>query len=186
MVSGRRAMAERGRFIALQGNADLIPAFFRGRNPDLTDQTSAHDLLNGYVPHAAYRAVGSEWESNPRGVPEACPSLSVGADLMKAGAVTFDYGNNIRQAAREGGCRRLNPGFVASPAVLRGERTFPTVIPPGSQRHQRADRPCWSFSRRCSAGALIPMAQKGPLPGLPARICGLGWRRRARFGLILE
>ena len=200
----RRAMAEkRPLSIALQGNAaDLIPAFHReGVIPDLlTDQTSAHDLLNGYVPHSlAYTEALDLRKSNPdeyqrRARESVVLHVRGMLDLMQAGAVTFDYGNNIRQAAREGGVQEAFafPGFVPAyirPLFCEGKGPFRWVALSGDPKDiERADRAVLElFPHDTALARWIPMAQKRVhFQGLPARICWLGYGERAQFGLALN
>ena len=200
----RRAVAEkRPLSIALQGNAaELIPAFFReGVVPDLlTDQTSAHDLLNGYVPHSlSYPEALALRKTNPAEY-ERRARESVGIhvrgmlDLMNAGAVTFDYGNNIRQVAREAGVEEAFafPGFVPAyirPLFCEGKGPFRWVALSGNPKDiERADRAVLElFPDDEALRRWIPMAQKKVhFQGLPARICWLGYGERSRFGLALN
>jgi urocanate hydratase len=200
----RRALSEkRPLSIALQGNAaELIPAFFReGVVPDLlTDQTSAHDLLNGYVPHSlSYAEALALRKGNPAEYQRrARESVAIHVrgmlDLMKAGAVTFDYGNNIRQAAREEGVKEAFafPGFVPAyirPLFCEGKGPFRWAALSGDPKDiERADRAVLElFPEDEALRRWIPMAQKKVhFQGLPARICWLGYGERARFGLALN
>ena len=200
----RHAMAQKKPLsIALHGNAaDLIPTFVReGVIPDLlTDQTSAHDLLNGYVPHSlSYAAALALRQSDPaeyqkRARESVVTHVRGMLDLMKAGAVTFDYGNNIRQAAREGGLEEAFafPGFVPAyirPLFCEGKGPFRWVALSGDpQDIERADRAVLElFPEDEALRRWIPMAQKKVhFQGLPARICWLGYGERARFGLALN
>jgi urocanate hydratase len=200
----RQALAQKKPLsIALHGNAaDLIPAFVReGVIPDLlTDQTSAHDLLNGYVPHSlSYAAALALRQSDPaeyqkRARESVVTHVRGMLDLMKAGAVTFDYGNNIRQAAREGGLEEAFafPGFVPAyirPLFCEGKGPFRWVALSGDpQDIERADRAVLElFPEDEALRRWIPMAQKKVhFQGLPARICWLGYGERAKFGLALN
>ncbi|HEV8374855.1 MAG TPA: urocanate hydratase, partial [Candidatus Polarisedimenticolia bacterium] len=204
-VSRARQAIAQGRplSIALQGNAaDLIPRFAReGVVPDLlTDQTSAHDLLNGYVPHALpYRDALDLRRSDPeeyqrRSRQSVATHVGGMLDLMDAGAITFDYGNNIRQAAREGGVSRAFdfPGFVPAyirPLFCEGKGPFRWVALSGEAADiHRTDRAILDlFPENEALGRWIRLAkEKVHFQGLPARICWLGYGERARFGLAIN
>jgi len=200
----RKAQRESRPFsIALHGNAaELIPRFARERVvPDiLTDQTSAHDLLNGYVPHGLpYAEALALRKSNPEEYQKrarASVALHVRGmlELMRSGAVTFDYGNNIRQAAREGGVTDAFdfPGFVPAyirPLFCEGKGPFRWVALSGDPKDiHRTDRAILElFPRDEALTRWIRMAQeKVPFQGLPARICWLGYGERAKFGLAIN
>jgi urocanate hydratase len=189
--------------IALHGNAaDLIPRFAREKViPDLlTDQTSAHDLLNGYVPHgmplaealALRAAQPAEYQRRAR---ESVAAHVRGMlDLMRAGAVTFDYGNNIRQAAREGGVEDAFgfPGFVPAyirPLFCEGKGPFRWVALSGDPRDiRRTDQAILElFPGDAALGRWIRLAgERIQFQGLPARICWLGYGERAKFGLAIN
>jgi urocanate hydratase len=189
--------------IALHGNAaDLIPRFAReGVVPDLlTDQTSAHDLLNGYVPHGLpFPEALALRQSDPAGY-QRCARASVAAhvrgmlDLMRAGATTFDYGNNIRQAAKEEGVSDAFafPGFVPAyirPLFCEGKGPFRWVALSGDAADiRRTDRAVLElFPEDEALRRWIRMAgERVKFQGLPARICWLGHGERARFGLALN
>ncbi len=200
----RRAQREgRPLSIALQGNAaDLIPRFAREKIvPDLlTDQTSAHDLVNGYVPHGVpYTEALALRTSEPQEY-EKRARESVGIhvegmlDLMGAGAVTFDYGNNIRQVAKEAGVTDAFafPGFVPAyirPLFCRGKGPFRWVALSGDPKDiARTDRAVLElFPEDEALARWIRMAgERVRFQGLPARICWLGYGERARFGLAIN
>ncbi|PYQ12363.1 MAG: urocanate hydratase [Acidobacteria bacterium] len=204
-VSRARRAVQAGcpRSIALHGNAaDLIPRFARdGVIPDLlTDQTSAHDLLNGYVPHGlSYRDALALRITDPEDYQKrSSASVAVHVrgmlDLMRAGAVTFDYGNNIRQAAREGGVEDAFdfPGFVPAyirPLFCEGKGPFRWVALSGDPKDiHRTDRAILElFPQDDALARWIRMAQqKVHFQGLPARICWLGYGERARFGSTIN
>jgi urocanate hydratase len=194
---------QRPRSIALHGNAaDLIPRFAREKViPDLlTDQTSAHDLLNGYVPHGmplaealALRAAHPA-EYQKRAKESVAAHVRGMLDLMRAGAVTFDYGNNIRQAAREGGVEDAFgfPGFVPAyirPLFCEGKGPFRWVALSGDPRDiRRTDRAILElFPGDAALGRWIRLAgERIQFQGLPARICWLGYGERAKFGLAIN
>ncbi len=187
--------------IALLGNAaEILPELVRrGVRPDMvTDQTSAHDPLNGYLP------AGWSWEeyrdraqTDPAAVVKAAKqSMAVHVRAMLAfqqqGVPTFDYGNNIRQMAKEEGGQclrfpRLRPG-LHPPAVLSRHRSVPLGRAVGRPAGHLQDRRQGQATdpRRCSPA---PLAGHGPrahqLPG-PAGAHLLGWpgaARQARPGL---
>jgi urocanate hydratase len=194
--------AKRALSVALVGNAaDVHPALVaRGITPDVvTDQTSAHDPLNGYVPAgvsleqaAALRAADA-----PEYVRRARHSMAtqVRAMLeMKArGAVVFDYGNNLRGEAVEGGLERERafsyPGFVPEyirPLFCLGKGPFRWAALSGDPADIAAtDRAALEeFPDDRRLHRWIPLAQRHvSFQGLPARICWLGYGERARLGL---
>jgi urocanate hydratase len=169
--------------------------------PDvLTDQTSAHDMLNGYVP------AGLTIE-DARGLRESDPDAYViqaqetvvrhvrsMAGLKERGAVTFDYGNNIRQQAQEAGLQDAFafPGFVPAyirPLFCEGKGPFRWVALSGDPKDiARTDEIVLElFGDDAGLRRWIRMAQeKVQFQGLPARICWLGYGQRARFGLALN
>src|SRR5262245_21620518 len=127
LVSAAR-VEKRALSVGLLGNcADVLPEMVRrGWIPDvLTDQTSAHDPLNGYVPHgvtleeAAQLRVSDPQTYIKRSIESMAIHVAAMLDMQKRGAVTFDYGNNIRTMAQEGGVRNAYdfPGFI--PAYIR-------------------------------------------------------------------
>jgi len=189
--------------IGLEGNcAAVLPEFVRrGVVPDvLTDQTSAHDPLNGYVPAGMSLAAALALrESDPREYVR-CSTASMAAhvramlDLMKRGAVTFDYGNNIRTVAFDAGVKGAFdfPGFVPAyvrPLFCEGKGPFRWVALSGDEKDlHRTDRLVLDlFPGNRHLQRWITMAQKRvAFQGLPARICWLGQGERARFGLALN
>jgi urocanate hydratase len=200
----RRAVRERRPLsIALEGNAaDLIPRFQKeGVVPDLlTDQTSAHDPLQGYVPHGlpyaealALRASDPE-EYQRRSRASIAVHVRGMLDLMQSGAVTFDYGNNIRQVAKEAGVQDAFafPGFVPEyirPLFCEGKGPFRWVALSGEARDiQRTDRAVLElFGDNPALTRWIQMAgEKVHFQGLPARICWLGYGERAKLGLAIN
>jgi urocanate hydratase len=189
--------------VGLVGNcADLIPLLARrGVVPDLlTDQTSAHDPIGGYIPQgldvtqaAALRA------ADPEGYRKrALESIALHVEgmlaLQKLGAVTFDYGNNIRTFAFEQGVKNAYdfPGFV--PAYIRslfceGRGPFRWAALSGEPSDiRRADELVLElFPENESLARWIRLAQKRVrFQGLPARICWLGYGERDKFGLALN
>ncbi len=189
--------------IALLGNAaDALPRLAAGSLvPDLvTDQTSAHDLLNGYVPHGIpFQEALRLRRSDPAEYLRRS-SVSVAAHvramlaLKEKGAVVFDYGNNIRQAAREAGVERAFdiPGFVPEyirPLFCEGKGPFRWVALSGDPAdiHRTDEAVLELFPEDASLARWIRMAHdRVAFQGLPARICWLGYGERARFGLRLN
>jgi urocanate hydratase len=191
------------RSIALEGNAaDVLPELARrGIVPDvLTDQTSAHDALNGYVPNgmpfadavALRRSNPSQYVS--RAMAAMAAHVRAMLDLQTAGAVTFDYGNNIRAQAEKAGVSdafRI-PGFVPEyirPLFCRGKGPFRWAALSGDPADIAAtDRLALEmFAEDAALCRWIRLAQERvAFQGLPARIFWLGYGERARFGLALN
>ena len=185
--------------IGLLGNcADIFPEFVkRGIVPEIvTDQTSAHDELSGYVPHGlSYNDALELRESNPEEyIRKAYHSMAVHCqamlDLQKMGSVTFDYGNNLRGQAKEnGGIENAFdfPGFV--PAYIRtlfceGKGPFRWVALSGDPEdiYKTDAKVLELFPEDEALKRWITMAQeKVQFQGLPARICWLGYRERNLF-----
>jgi urocanate hydratase len=189
--------------VGLVGNcADLIPALAkRGVVPDLlTDQTSAHDPLNGYIPQGLDVAAAAELrERDPREYRRrALDSIAAHVrgmlDLRKLGAVTFDYGNNIRTFAFEQGVKDAYdfPGFVPAyirPLFCEGRGPFRWVALSGepSDIYRTDQLVLEMFPQNELLTRWIRLAQKRVrFQGLPARICWLGYGERAQFGLALN
>jgi urocanate hydratase len=191
------------RSVALCGNAaDVLPAMLaRGVIPDLlTDQTSAHDPLNGYVPNGL--TLG-EAEALRRTDPEGYVKRSIAAmavhvramlDLRARGAVTFDYGNNIRAHAVTGGVANAFeiPGFVPEyirPLFCEGKGPFRWAALSGDPADIHAtDRAALEMFAHDEALCrwIRLAADRVAFQGLPARIFWLGYGERARFGLKIN
>jgi urocanate hydratase len=189
--------------VGLVGNcADIIPELAeRGVVPDiLTDQTSSHDPLNGYVPNEMTLAEAVELRKND---PKAYEEKSLNAiarhvegmlRLQKMGAVTFDYGNNIRTFAFQRGVKNAYdfPGFVPAyirPLFCEGRGPFRWVALSGepSDIHVTDDLVLELFPENQILRRWIDLARKRiKFQGLPARICWLGYGERARFGLAIN
>ena len=186
--------------IGLVGNcADVYSAILaKGIIPDIvTDQTSAHDPLNGYVPHGlTLEEAFALRQSNPKEYElKAKQSMAVHVqamlDLQSAGAETFDYGNNIRAYAKEMGVENAFdfPGFV--PAYLRplfceGKGPFRWVALSGDPEdiYKTDQLALEMFAEDEGLVNWINMAQEMvKWQGLPARICWLGYGDRHRFAL---
>jgi urocanate hydratase len=189
--------------VGLVGNcADLIPALARrGIVPDLlTDQTSAHDPLNGYIPQGLDVATAAELRQRDPGEYRRRALESIAAhvrgmlDLQKLGAVTFDYGNNIRTFAFEKGVKDAYdfPGFVPAyirPLFCEGRGPFRWVALSGepSDIYRTDQLVLEMFPQNEMLTRWIRLAQKRVrFQGLPARICWLGYGERAQFGLALN
>jgi urocanate hydratase len=194
---------KRGRSIALLGNAaDVIPELVkRGFTPDvLTDQTSAHDALNGYVPNGMTLAEADALRGND---PEEYLRRSVAAmgahveamlALQQRGAVTFDYGNNIRaQAVKAGVARAFDiPGFVPEyirPLFCEGRGPFRWAALSGDPADIRVtdEAALEMFADDAALCRWVRLAgERVAFQGLPARIFWLGYGDRARFGLRIN
>ena len=189
--------------IGLVGNcAEVLPELVRrGVVPDvLTDQTSAHDPLNGYVPAGLdLRAAAALRVSDPKDyVRRAMDSMAVHVramlDLMHKGAVTFDYGNNLRTQALDAGVADAFdfPGFVPAyvrPLFCEGKGPFRWVTLSGDPNDlARTDALVLDlFPENEHLVRWIKLArERVAFQGLPARICWLGQGERARFGLALN
>lgn len=189
--------------IGLLGNAsDLLPEMLkRGFTPDvLTDQTSAHDPLNGYIPsQMSLEEAAALRESNPaeyvkRSKASMATHVKAMLEMQQKGAVTFDYGNNIRQVAKDEGVENAFdfPGFVPAyirPQFCEGKGPFRWVALSGDTEDiRKTDEVILrEFSYNTHLCNWIKMAQeKIQFQGLPARICWLGYGERARFGKIIN
>jgi urocanate hydratase len=198
MLSGPEAIS-----VALVGNcADVLPEMARrGIVPDvLTDQTSAHDPLNGYVPNgmplAEARLLRARHPDEYVARSMAAMGVHVEAmlELRKAGAVTFDYGNNLRTQAKAAGVERAFdiPGFVPEyirPLFCEGRGPFRWVALSGDPADiYRTDRlAAEMFPHDETLARWLPLArQRIQFQGLPARICWLGYGERAEFGLAIN
>jgi urocanate hydratase len=189
--------------VGLVGNcADVIPELAaRGVVPDLlTDQTSAHDPLNGYVPNGMPLEQALELRRRDPTTYEA-KSLDAMARhvegmlaLQKMGAVTFDYGNNIRTFAYQRGVKNAYdfPGFVPAyirPLFCEGRGPFRWVALSGDPQDIAVtdDLVLELFPQNRILDRWIKLAKKRiKFQGLPARICWLGYGERAQFGLAIN
>jgi urocanate hydratase len=189
--------------VGLVGNcADIIPELAeRGVVPDiLTDQTSAHDPLNGYVPNGMTLQAALELRKRD---PQAYQEKSLDAmarhvegmlRLQKMGSVTFDYGNNIRTFAFQRGVKDAYdfPGFVPAyvrPLFCEGRGPFRWVALSGepSDIAVTDDLVLELFPENRILRRWIELARKRiKFQGLPARICWLGYGERAQFGLAMN
>ena len=189
--------------VGLVGNcADIIPELAeRGVLPDiLTDQTSAHDPLNGYVPTGMTFPEALELrQRDPKAYQErSLDSLARHVEgmlrLQKMGAVTFDYGNNIRTFAFQRGVKNAYdfPGFVPEyirPLFCEGRGPFRWVALSGdpSDIAVTDDLVLELFPENKILRRWIDLARKRiKFQGLPARICWLGYGERVQFGLAMN
>jgi urocanate hydratase len=189
--------------VGLVGNcADIIPELAeRGVVPDiLTDQTSSHDPLNGYVPHGMSLEAALELRKrDPKAYEEkSLDSIARHVEgmlrLQKMGSVTFDYGNNIRTFAFQRGVKSAYdfPGFVPAyirPLFCEGRGPFRWVALSGepSDIHATDDLVLELFPDNRILRRWIDLAKKRiKFQGLPARICWLGYGERAQFGLAMN
>ena len=189
--------------IGLVGNAaEILPEMIeRGFIPDIvTDQTSAHDPLNGYLPIGVSLAEGERLRNtNPNEyIKQSKASMAIHVQAMlemqRKGAVAFDYGNNIRQVALDEGVTNAFdfPGFVPAyirPQFCEGKGPFRWVALSGNPEdiYKTDEVILREFSDNTHLCNWIKMArEKIEFQGLPARICWLGYGERARFGKIIN
>jgi urocanate hydratase len=185
--------------VGLVGNcAEVLPELVRrGIHVDaLTDQTSAHDPLNGYVPAGlSLEEAESLRYTDERGyIARAMHSMAVHVEAMlklkRAGAVTFDYGNNIRKQAFDAGCLDAFeiPGFVPEyirPLFCEGKGPFRWVALSGAAEDIRKtdDLALELFPEDRTLNRWLRLARdRVQFQGLPARICWLGYGERALMG----
>jgi urocanate hydratase len=204
-IGRARAAAAEGRAlsIGLLGNAaDVLPELVRrGLAPDLvTDQTSAHDPLNGYVPNrmSYEQALALRRDDPPRYMAEARRSMGEHVramlELKARGSVVFDYGNNIRAEAKKAGVENAFdfPGFVPAyirPLFCEGKGPFRWACLSGELDDLRAtdDAVLATFPHDRALARWITLARERVKPqGLPARICWLGYGERAKMGLAFN
>ncbi len=204
LVLARAALLKREPLsIALLGNAaDVLPRLAAGPLvPDLvTDQTSAHDLLNGYVPHGLpYDEALRMRTSDParyleRSKTSIAAHVRAMLALKKKGAIVFDYGNNIRQEGRQAGVADAFeiPGFVPEfirPMFCEGKGPFRWAALSGDPQdiHRTDEAVLEMFPADEALGRWIRLARdRVAFQVLPARICWLGYGDRARFGLAIN
>ena len=189
--------------IGLHGNAaDIIPKIAEiGVVPDMvTDQTSAHDELDGYIPNNMnYLDALKLRKDSPdlyikesyRSMVEHCEGM---IKLMNMGSIAFDYGNNLRGQAKKGGLKNAFdfPGFV--PAYIRdlfceGKGPFRWVALSGDPEdiYKTDNKVLELFPDDETLTRWIKMAgEQVQFQGLPARICWLGYTQRAKFGVALN
>jgi urocanate hydratase len=185
--------------VGLVGNcAEVLPELVRRgvRVDAVTDQTSAHDPLNGYVPEGLSPEEAEELRrSDPRGYVERSTAsmarhVSAMLELKRGGAVAFDYGNNIRKFAFDAGCSDAFeiPGFVPEyirPLFCEGKGPFRWVALSGDPEDIRRtdDLALELFPEDATLNRWLRLARdRVQFQGLPARICWLGYGERAEMG----
>ena len=199
----RWTKAGEAKSVGLLGNAaDIFPELYRrGVRPDMvTDQTSAHDPLHGYLPQGWTMA---EWktkqESDPKAVEKAARAsmkthVAAMVDFWNAGVPTLDYGNNIRQVALEEGLENAFafPGFVPAyirPLFCRGIGPFRWVALSGDPEdiYKTDAKMKELFPDNTHLHNWLDMARERiAFQGLPARICWIGLGDRHRAGLAFN
>ncbi len=198
--AAKAAAAGEPKSIALEGNAaEVLPELVRrGVHADVvTDQTAAHDVLYGYIPAGLnVRAAAALRERDPeeyrrRATESICAHVAAMLEFQARGSVVFDYGNNLRQRAFDGGVENAfgYPGFVPAyirPLFCEGKGPFRWVALSGDPADIYAtDRAVAElFPENRHLTRWLELAQKQvAFQGLPARICWLGYGERARAGL---
>jgi urocanate hydratase len=182
--------------------AEALPELVRrGVVPDLlTDQTAAHDPLNGYIPagltlaEAAALRARDEKEYIRRARESMARQVRAMLDLRAKGSHVFDYGNNLRAEAQEGGVADAfaYPGFVPAyirPLFCEGAGPFRWVALSGDPADIRAtdDALMEAFPHKPALHRWLRLArERVPFQGLPARICWLGYGERAKAGLLFN
>jgi urocanate hydratase len=189
--------------VGLVGNcADVVPELARrDLVPDiLTDQTSAHDALNGYVPNgmSLEEALALRASDPEKYIGHAMRSMATHVEAMlalqKKGAITFDYGNNIRTQAKKAGVKNAFeiPGFVPEyirPLFCEGKGPFRWVALSGDPEDiARTDRLALEmYPENQTLARWMKLAKERiHFQGLPARICWLGFGERAEFGVAMN
>jgi urocanate hydratase len=204
-IAWAREAQEQGKSlsIGLLGNtADVIPLFVKKKIvPDvLTDQTSAHDALNGYIPNGiSYNEALKLRKSDPekyidmsfKSMVEHCKAM---VKLQEMGAITFDYGNNLRGQALKGGYEEafeykgFAPLFIR-PLFCEGYGPFRWVALSGKPEdiYRTDEAIIETFPEKEALIRWIKMAHdKVAFQGLPSRICWLGYGERAKFGKVIN
>ena len=189
--------------IALLGNAADVHWQILERNilPDVvTDQTSAHDVLYGYIPQglsieqANELRKSNQTEYEQRAMNSMAKHVEAMLEFQKRGAIVFDYGNNLRQRAKDNGIANAfdYPGFVPAyirPLFCEGKGPFRWVALSGDKEDiYKTDEAMMNlFPENDHLIKWLTMAQKEvEFQGLPARICWLGYGERAKAGLKLN
>jgi urocanate hydratase len=182
--------------------ADVLPELIRRDIvPDvLTDQTSAHDPLHGYVPNGMSLETALQLrQSDPeeytrRSISTMGKHVEAMLELKRRGSVTFDYGNNLRAHAKLAGVEDAFqiPGFVPEyirPLFCEGKGPFRWVALSGDPKdiHRTDQLVLELFPEDAALRRWIELAQKRiHFQGLPARICWLGYGERAKFGMAMN
>lgn len=194
---------KKGLSIGLLGNAaDIIPQVAKmGIVPDMvTDQTSAHDELDGYIPNnMTYGEALTLRKSNPdQYIKESFRSMAEHVNgilkLKEMGSICFDYGNNLRGQAKKAGVENAfdYPGFVPAyirPLFCEGKGPFRWVALSGDPEdiYKTDEKVKELFPNDKSLLRWIELAkEKVQFQGLPARICWLDYTQRAKFGVALN
>lgn len=202
MVDEFKAKRE-ARSIALLGNAAEVhwQILQKGIIPDVvTDQTSAHDVLFGYIPQglslgeAAELRKSNQKEYEKRAMDSMARHVEAMLEFQRQGAVVFDYGNNLRQRAFDNGVDNAfdYPGFVPAyirPLFCEGKGPFRWVALSGDKQDiYKTDEAIMNlFPENDHLTRWLTMAQENvEFQGLPARICWLGYGERAKAGLKLN
>ena len=201
-VDAWRAGGEARSVALIRNAADVEPELVRrGWRPDLvTDQTSAHDPLGGYVPGGIGLSEALDLrEKDPdayvrRSTASMAEHVRAMLALQKSGSVVFDYGNNIRQQAHEAGVADAFdfPGFVPAfirPLFCEGKGPFRWAALSGEADDiLKTDQALMDlFPQDASLRRWLHLAEaKVPFQGLPARICWLGYGERAKAGLRIN
>ena len=202
-LAARAVQERRPRSIALLGNAaEVYPEIVRRdvAVDIVTDQTSAHDLLEGYLPEGLSPAEAAELRRRAPAEYQRRAELSVARHveamlaLKRRGATVFDYGNNIRAQARRAGVAEAFsfPGFVPAyvrPLFCEGRGPFRWVALSGNPDDIRKtdELVLRLFPEQQTLTRWIRLAGgRVPFQGLPARVCWLGYGERARFGLAIN
>ena len=188
--------------VAVHGNAaEIHPELARRgvRFDVVTDQTSAHDMLNGYIPaglspaEAARLRAADPAAYGRRSGESLAAQMRAMLDLQRAGAVLFDYGNNIRREAENAGVSDFSyPGFVPAfirPLFCEGSGPFRWVALSGDPRdiHETDRALAEAFHDDEPLVRWLRLArERVHFQGLPARICWLGYGARARAGLLFN
>jgi len=189
--------------IGYEGNAatEFSELYTLGFRPDaVTDQTSAHDMIDGYVPEgltldeAAALRKSDPAEYERRGLASVSTHVEAMVRFLDAGAIVFDYGNNIRAQAQRAGYERAFdfPGFVPAfirPLFCRGSGPFRFAALSGDPAdiHRLDEELLRLFPHDASLARWISLArERVAFQGLPARICWLGYGDRARAGLAFN
>ena len=199
--------AGQAKSVGLLGNAaDVFPELYRrmqagGHRPDMvTDQTSAHDPLNGYLPQGwTVAEAKARRETDPKAVERAARAsmkvhVAAMVDFWNAGVPTLDYGNNIRQVALDEGLTNAFafPGFVPAyirPLFCRGIGPFRWVALSGDPADIHATDAAMKrlFADNAHLHRWLDMAQERiAFQGLPARICWIGLGDRHKAGLMFN
>ena len=195
--------AKEAKSIALHGNAAEVhwQLLERGIVPDVvTDQTSAHDVLYGYIPvglnieQAAELRKSNQAEYEERAMASMAKHVEAMLEFKKRGSIVFDYGNNLRQRAKDHGVANAfdYPGFVPAyirPLFCEGKGPFRWVALSGEKEDiYKTDEAIMNlFPENDHLARWLTMAQEQvEFQGLPARICWLGYGDRAKAGLKLN